>query len=366
MATAAQPAPGPAFQQRHMAARCLLVLLLNALATVHVVWFYLARVACYVDLAAYEQGRAPNPAQSRVLMMAPLRWAHGSPWVLHLAGWLNLQRGWFPRGVRPEGLVEALIDTLAVAASGLVARAIYRRASRTGLLTAYVYPLTLLMVVSTYALLTFHTLRFTSDLPGMAFFSFALYLIYIRAHPGWFALVFVAATLNRETTLVLLLFFALGERAWGQGSGRRSWMTGRMFGVVAPLAMAWAGWHLWIAHHFARNPSMAGPRLSLNLEILMIPVAWPQLLCAFAYMLPLVLLHQSSIRDRVLRAWLWALPAWALVMFYYGLVVEVRIFGELIPYVACLAALAAEEQMLAAFRARMVTQAAGYRLPCKT
>jgi hypothetical protein len=45
--------------------------------------------------------------------------------------------------------------------------------------------------------------------------------------------------------------------------------------------------------------------------------------------------------------WLWTLPAWFGLMFLYGIIVEGRLYGELIPYLACMSALIAEESILA-------------------
>ncbi len=326
------------------------VLFLNLLATVHVVWFYLSRVECHIRLLAYEQGRERTPFQYRLLLMGPLGWAHRSPAIVAAAAWLTRQRGFFPNGVRPEGLVQAAIDMLCVAVAGLMATRIYERASRTGLLAAYVYPLTLLMVLCTYALLTMHSYRFVYDLPSLAFFSLGLYLIYARKHAGWLAAVFVLGTINRETTLLLVVFFVLARCSEGERPDWRQCYAARTLSTVLPLATFWVGWHLWVSHLFRANPSVIESRVGLNLGILAIPLTWPQLLDGFAYLLPLVLLCRAQIEDRVLRAWLWALPIWLVCMLYYGVLIETRLFGELIPYLACVAALIAEQGLLPGLR----------------
>jgi hypothetical protein len=324
----------------------VIAFVLNFLATVQVVWFYLSRVECHLSLAAYERGRERTPFQYRLLLMGPLRWAHNSAAVNSAAAWLTSQRGFFPNGVRPEGLVQALIDLACIATAGLVARRLYQRSSRTGMLTCYVYPLSILMVMSTYMLLTMHSYRFIYDLPALAFFSVGLYLIYTQAHPLWFAAVFVVGTLNRETTLLLLAFFLLARCG---RPGRFDWResyTRANLAVVAPLLAFWLAWHAWVRHIFAANASAGEPRIGLNLALLVIPFCWPQLLGTFAYLLPLILIYRDRIRDATLRAWLWALPIWFAFMLFYGVIIETRIFGELIAYLACMAALVAEETML--------------------
>jgi hypothetical protein len=53
-------------------------------------------------------------------------------------------------------------------------------------------------------------------------------------------------------------------------------------------------------------------------------------------------IFRKDLRDPRLRAWLWVLPAWFGFMFVYGILIETRIFGELIPYVAVAGALMGE------------------------
>jgi hypothetical protein len=323
-----------------------LVFLLNLLATVHVVWFYLSRVECHIRLVPYEQGQERTPFQYRLLLMQPLGWAHRSPAIGHAAAWLTTQRGFFPNGVRPEGIMQAAIDMGCVSIAGLVARRLYQRSSPVGLLTAYVYPLTLLMILSTYALLTMHSYRFIYDLPSLAFFSVGLYLIYVRKQAAWFAAIFIIGTVNRETTLLLLVFFVLAQCSRGSRFNLSQSYAAATLRTIVPLTAFWIAWHLWVAHLFRANPSAAQARVLLNLGILAVPFTWPQILGTYAYVLPLVILYRNSIRDTVLRAWLWGLPAWFVFMLYYGVFVETRIFGELIPYIACVSALIAEDKML--------------------
>ena len=205
-----------------------LEVLLNAAATLQAVWFYLAYVHCYVDLAAYEAGVAHTPYQYRLLLMLPLRWAHGSAVCTAIAGALTHLHAWFPTGVRPESLVEFPVDVAAVAVAGLVTRRMYLAASRTGMLAAVVYPLTLVMVVGTYALGTVFRLRFVYDLPSLAFFAGGMFVLYVR-RPLWeFALLFAVATLNRETTLFLLVLFVLSR-----AGVRRRWRLSVAEGLFA-------------------------------------------------------------------------------------------------------------------------------------
>ena len=154
--------------------------LLNLLATMQVVWFYVNRVPCYLKLPLYERGMERMPFQGRILMAFPLGWAHGSVWLSALAARLTGMKGWFPAGVRAEGLVEGVVGVVSVVIAGCVARSIYRAASPRGLLTGWVYPLCLVMVAVTYGWQTMHWMRFVYDLPSLGFFAVGVWLIYFR------------------------------------------------------------------------------------------------------------------------------------------------------------------------------------------
>ena len=321
-------------------------LAVHLLATVQLVWFYLARVPNAMHLLRYEQGTERTPFQYRLLLAGPLAWTHTSMLLGKISTALSDRQVWFGRGVSAEGLAEACIDVIAVGVTGLAARKLYQRASSTCILLPVIYPLTLVMIASMYALVTVHAYRFVYDLPGIAFFSAGLYFIYARLPVLYFAILFCIATLNRETTLLLLLFFIVAECSRADTFDLRHAVHRRTVAVVMPLSMAWLGWHLWVTHHYARNPSAAGPRVALNLALMVIPFTWPQLLGVYGYLLPMVIAGRRAISDPVLRNWLFLFPVWAGVMLWYGLYIETRIFGELIAYFACVAALIFEANIL--------------------
>ena len=306
---------------------------LNLVATVQVVWFYVNRVPCYLKLPLYERGLERMPFQGRILMARPLGWAHSSVWLSALAARLTGMKGWFPAGVRAEGIVEAVIGVACVAIAGCVARAIYKAASPTGVLTGFVYPLCLLMVAVTYGWQTMHWMRFVYDLPSLGFFAVGVWLIYFRHSLWWFSVVFVVGTVNRETTLFLLVMLLIRE-------GLEGWR--RVAPTVVLLAGYWVGWHVWVTRHFAGNAAENGSRFWLNVGLLLWPLAWAQMLSAGAFCIPLVLVYRNRISDLVVRRWVWILPVWFLFMLKFGIFLEVRIFGELIPYLAVASCLIVE------------------------
>jgi hypothetical protein len=173
-----------------------------------------------------------------------------------------------------------------------------------------------------------------------------MYLMYFRRHWAWFAALFCVATLNRETTLLLLPLYVLnGAVEQGRFAWRRV-VNAPTLAVVVPLAAFWIGWQIVVRHTFAQNPSEFYPRLDWNLKSLAAPLAWPQLLSAGGYLLLFVLAMRRRIVDPRLRAWLWIVPVWLVFMFVYGILIETRVFGELIPLIVCASAVIVEEILL--------------------
>ena len=332
--------------------RRLLIALLNLAASIHIAWFYVAYVPSGLNLLLYEQGRERTPFQPRILMMPLLRWAHGCTWLDRLADTLTAMPAWFPTGVRPEGIVQAAVALASIVVTGLAARRLYHAASPTGMLTPFVYPLTLVMVTATFCLNTMHRLRFVFDLPAMAFFAAGLSLIFFNRSRFLFAALFVVATVNRETTLFLLLFYLL--KRWSDTRAhppatRLAWkhlFDLRTTILLSSLGIFWITWHVSIDRRFAGNASAAGPRFWLNIGTLLWPTSWVQILCVFAFFAPLCIAGRNLIHDRTIHTWFYALPLWALFMLRFGILIEIRIFGELIPFFAVAAALITEQHLL--------------------
>ena len=326
----------------------LTVFAVGLLATAHIVWFYVNKLPSYLNLELYETGQERMPFQARLLMEYPLRWAHGSPLLNSAADWLTAQKMWLPNVVRPEDLVEFAIGFVAVAVAGMVARDMYRAHSKSGRLIAYVYPFYLVMVAGSYCLLTTHFFRYVYDLPSLGLFSSGLYLVYRKRSPLLFALVFVAATLNRETSLFLLAFFLLSACVVGDRIVWRRALDWKVCATVVPLAAFWLAWHAWTAQHFAGLPNESVPRVRDNVVFLLSPYLRAQIFGVAAYTVPILLIFKSRTRNLEMRLWAWVLPVWAVLMLFYGMFVEIRLFGELIPLFVCLGVLLAEERLLLA------------------
>jgi hypothetical protein len=317
------------------------------IATIQFTWCYLWLTRPYVNTLLYEQGLERMPFQGRSLMMLPMRWAHESRALIWLAGPFAKSQFWFPRPVAPEVLVQAAIDVCCLLVAGYMTTKIYRASSGRQLLTPMVYPLLLVVCGATYVMHTVQNFRFIYDLPSLAFFSTAMYLLYFRWHWIYFAGLFLVGTMNRETTLLLLPLLMLNDAV---EHGRLRWpllFRVRTLRVVIPLAMFWVAWQIFIRHVFAQNMSEFYPRINWNVKSFVVPQAWPQLLSACGYLLLFVTVMRRRIRDPQLQAWLWLLPIWCGFMFVYGILIETRVFGELIPLIVCATTLIVEEILMA-------------------
>ena len=237
------------------------------MATVQFVWCYLWLTRAYVNTIRYERGLERMPFQGRILMAWIMRSAHTSVSL----GWLGKQFGrlpfWFGSPVSPEVLIQALVDVGCLLLAGVFVTKTYQRSSRTNLLGPFVYPVMLTACGATYIMHTVQNFRFVYDLPSLMFFAAGMYIVYFRKHWIYFSLLFAVATLNRETSLLLLPIYIL-DRAVDRN--RLRWKLLFRYDtllLVVPLAFAWVGWHIHIRHFFANNPSEFYPRIDWNIKI---------------------------------------------------------------------------------------------------
>ncbi|AXC11333.1 hypothetical protein ACPOL_1997 [Acidisarcina polymorpha] len=247
-------------------------------------------------------------------------------------------------------LVQAMLNVICIAVTGILTTRIYQASSRRQLLTPLVYPLVLVTCAATYVMHTVQNFRFIYDFPSLAFFAAAMYLLYFRKHWGYFAVLFLVATINRETTLLLLPLYLLNQAVEGGKLRWRLLFRGKALAVVVPLAFVWLCWQVFVRHLFAHNPSEFYPRLDWNVKSILAPHAWPQLLSACGYLLLFVAVMRRRIMDPRLRAWMWLIPIWTVFMFVYGILIETRVFGELIPFVVCGTSLILEELLVERIR----------------
>jgi hypothetical protein len=348
------------------------LLFLYLLMTVQFVGCYLFLVHPYIDFFRFAHGYERLPFQTRLLLAPLFRWALASPFMLRHASSWSSDNYFFPRGVGPGGVLELYLDIPCVLIAGWATLRLYQAASRRQLLGWLVYPLFLLLCTVTYVLHAVQNFRFVYDLPSLMFFALGLYLIYFRKSTALLVALFAVATWNRETTLLLIPFFLLsacirtpnsaaaelrsGEpgalslipaRPRTRFDGRRALQPDVALPAALMLAY-WVAWHLFIFHLFRNNRSEYYPRLDWNWNYVSHLRYYPQLLSAFGYLLPFLIVFRKKIADPQLRIWMWTIPVWYALMTVWGLLVETRIFGELLPFIACAAALIAEEALTTA------------------
>ncbi|HEY4380578.1 MAG TPA: hypothetical protein VGN01_09555 [Acidobacteriaceae bacterium] len=321
------------------------------LATIQFVWCYFQITQPYVNTVRYELGHERMPFQGRMLMVLPLRWAHESRLLTWFAeGFRGHSTYWFPKPVTPEVLVQAAVDVSCLLLAGWLTTKLYRLSSSRQLLTPVIYPLFLAACAATYVMHTAQNFRYVYDFPSLAFFAAAMVLLYLRKHWAWFVALFCVATVNRETSLLLLPLYMIDG---AMGKDRLEWrrlLSPKTLAVVLPLAGLWAVWEGMIHRLFALHRSEFYLRFDWNLKSLALPLAWPQLLSTGGYLLLFVMVMRRRVSDRRLRAWLWLVPVWIGFMFVYGILIETRIFGELIPLMVCSTALICEEMLVARMR----------------
>ncbi len=319
------------------------LLALAVLATAQFIGAYLFLEFPYVDLYRFERGYERLPFQTRLLLAPLYRWANQSPFMVSYARQLARNTYFFPRGIYAEDVIQFYLDIACVLFAGWVATRLYRAASSRHLLQPLVFPLFLALCVAVYILHTVQNFRYVYDMPSLAFFAAGFYLIYFRKPVAWFVALFAVATLNRETTLLLLPFFAASE---AMETGRFRWQalfSARTLGVLLPLVFYWALWHHIVFSIFAHNVSEYYPRIPFNLRSFVRLRYLPQLASCLGFLGPFLFLGRRLVADRQFRAWVWCLPVWYGFMFTWAILVETRVFGELLPFVTAYTAVLAEE-----------------------
>jgi hypothetical protein len=333
------------------------LLAIYVLATVQFIGAYQFLEFPYVDLYRFEHGYERLPFQTRLLVAPLYRWADGNATLVSYAARLSRNNYFFPHGVRAGDVMEFFVDILCVLFAGWVVRNLYRAASHSRLLEPLVYPLFLALCAMAYILHTVQNFRYVYDMPSLAFFAAGYYLIYFRKPALWFAALFAVATLNRETILLLLPFYMLSEAVAPEYEGAHSsfrWhrmVAPSTLAVVLPLAIYWALWHHIVFSLFAGNASEYYARVEFNIRCFLRLRYYPQLFSCLGFLVPFLWLGRRFVADRQLRVWLWCVPVWYSLMFTWGILVETRIFGELLPFVAAYTAIMAEEWLAARLQA---------------
>lgn len=175
-------------------------------------------------------------------------------------------------------------------------------------------------------------LWFPWDIPSVLFFTLGLLLMY-RKNWLWFYVIFVAATLNRETTCFLSVVYLL--TAWGNDKPKAivlhiGTQVALWFAVKTILYQVFAGQPgagLFETQHIGRDVT----HLSTNFQFLLEPQNYPLLLSAIGFVWIPAVLFCRHVSDPFLRRAMWVAVPFLAGMMLVSNIYEMRIYGELIP-----------------------------------
>ena len=167
------------------------------------------------------------------------------------------------------------------------------------------------------------------DIPSVLFFTLGVILIYEQKW-RWFYPMFIAATVNRETTIflavvtVFVLFDRVSPKALAllAGSQVAIWTAIKAALWVIYADNRWMGYGLY---QFQLKVNLA-TLVERPLKSVMALATWGCLWMA-------VVIWHKRIRDPFLRRTLWTVPVFIAGMFVVGFIIELRIYGEVLPIV---------------------------------
>jgi hypothetical protein len=118
--------------------------------------------------------------------------------------------------------------------------------------------------------------------------------------------------------------------------GERKWRAA-VLAHAAGMLTAWIAMRLIVLHLYGHNPvavGSAGLKLRQNLGFLVKPQHWPAFASAFGFTWPVAIVCRRYLAPGFLRGRLIVVALWFLLMLFVGVLIEIRIFGELISYMS--------------------------------
>ena len=309
----------------------LLTWVLYSFATLQFIRYYVVSTKFYLSMPRYMSGNERLPFQERVLPIL-LMWP-----ITHFSPLMNALRT--HQGPSTPGLAAFYIVSLfGFSLAGVFCVRLYRALTTTGTLDILVYPLFLIIAMWTYVVHIDADFSYPYDMLSLAFFTAGLYFIYTRRFPALFVTMLVG-TLNRETTLFLIPIYILDAATTPVEDPaaplrqrfhlrRVPWLR------VTTLFVFWLSIKLTLTRLFANNDASENyVRILENLGRLK-PRLLPSLLNICGYLLPVVILLHRRLRPVRFGNYMYVLPLWFAIMFYTGVILETRIYGELSAYTA--------------------------------
>ena len=298
-------------------------LAITVLGCAQFVLSYIA-IRFFFRLDAYAAGHAALPFQYRVFPMLMMRAVEHVGLLLRIGNRMPIE----------EPSVYALVDAGLAFAAVLVAvwatgkTVLHLTGDRS---VARWFPL-LLLPMCHANLANSWGLNYTApyDVPAVAFFCVGVWLI-VTERIAWLYPVFLLATLNRETSIFLVLFYAVWE--WTRVRERGGVQILRPYLHSMVLAAIWGITKLQLARLYpadaAHGDRAFDSHLLQNLRQFAEPQQWPVLLSVCAFALPVLWLGRRWIRNRPYSgAMAVTMAAWLAGMMIVGTIVEIRIFAE--------------------------------------
>jgi hypothetical protein len=305
------------------------------LACIEFVHFYEVMTPLWVHLPLYLAGTERLPYQTRVLPIA-FMWP-----MLHrhmILVWVT-GHGWHSAeqiGETAELNAFFLWSLLSFFAASFYCMKLYRAVCPNGKLALLVLPTFLYVSIWSYTLHVYRNVSYPYDISSLAFFTAGLLYIYQRRFWPLVA-VMLLGTLNRETTLFLILLFVLDGIQPDAGEPAKDllfriraapWLR------TALLLAIWCGIRLTMMHIFGGNDrSETYDRFRENLQDISLKHL-PGMLNLCGYLLPIVWLLRKHVHPERFGSYAIIIPFWIAVMAWKGLLLESRIHGELGGYVA--------------------------------
>ena len=331
-------------------------------ATLQLIRYYVVSTTFYLKMPLYLHGGERLPFQERVLpiyLMYPIN--HSAFLMTHLAH----PRGGFdaPSAATRETLAFYLISLVSFSLACYLVHRLYRAVTETGVLSMLAVPAFMVLVLWTYVVHLDANFSYPYDMPSLAFFVGGLLAIYTRNF--WpLAAVMLVGTFNRETTLFLIGIYILDAasrqvpRAVLEATGGRLTLSQRFdlrqvpWAKAALLLVIWLAVKLPLAYHYRHNDNSENfVRIWTNIGRLR-PRLWPALLNICGYILPVVVVLRGRLRPLRFANYLYILPFWVAVMFYTGVILETRVYGELCSFTAIAAVLLLEDYVVRRTRSR--------------
>jgi len=289
----------------------------------------------------YSEGREKAPYQNRILMIPVERLAYHSQTLARVA---SHRIGPFRD---PGNYPVAVLGFLSIIGSGLLALNLYWKTTAKGSLGWLIYPAILMAVVATYTLHVVSNNLSLYDLPSMFLFTLGVWLAWERKF-WWLVLLFPIATLNRETSLFLIPVAILMQKDddTARLPEKRPLHRLEQFSQIVLMAVMWVVITRLEKHYFPGVGSDETYTPLNNLRIMKNPVYWPNMLAATGFLWVIPAFGWRRIHNPRFRSLLLIFPLWLAVMLFRGGLSESRVFTELIPLTAVMAALVLEEPSL--------------------